>query len=93
VAYPISLLWNVGGTVLFNASDGSYLLAPTVEYNVLDNVYLAAGAFVGLGDQAHILETAGGYGGDPLLDPSALRFESEFGAYTDTYFISARYYF
>jgi hypothetical protein len=84
----------VGGSLLANLNDGSVLAAPTVEYNVMENVYLATGAFVGFGKQpllsatAVTTPTAGFFAGEAPLDLA-----SEFGAYPDVYFFSARYYF
>ena len=94
VAWPVTPLWNLGGTILLNFDDNSWLAAPTLEFNALENVYLAAGAFVGFGDQPEVADTAfTGPESPALLDPGALEFHSEFGAYSDTWFVSARYYF
>jgi hypothetical protein len=94
-SYPASLILTVGGSLLANLDDGSLLAAPTAEYNVMENVYLAAGAFVGFGKQPRLssttatpVTTSGLFAGEPPLD-----FASEFGAYPDLYFVSARYYF
>jgi hypothetical protein len=84
--WPVTLIFNVGGSVLVNLDDGSLLLSPTVEYNLLENVYLAAGAFVGFGDEP--VSTAGN-----TSSPAAIDVESEFGSYSDVYYLSARYYF
>lgn len=96
VTYPATPLFNLGGSLLVNLDDGSFLMAPVGEYNLMENVYLSAGAFVGLGDEPVFPERPERLP-DPIdaayLAPSLLRFESEFGAYTDTYFFSARYYF
>lgn len=63
--------------LLWNLSDGSVYIAPGMEYNVAENVYLAGGAFVGLGSE-------------PALQ-AGLR--SEFGTYPDTFYASFRVYF
>jgi len=95
VSYPATPLITLGGSLLTNLNDGSVLAAPTVEYNIMENVYLAAGAFVGFGKQPRLssttataVTTSGLFAGEPPLD-----FASEFGAYPDVYFFSARYYF
>lgn len=82
-SYPMTPLVTVSGNVLLDMSDGSSLFAPLVEYNVLENVYLSAGAFVGAG-AAPVLRATPGLTVAP---------RSEFGAYPDTYYLSARYYF
>ena len=73
------------GLVIWNVGDGSLSLSPQTEYNLAENIYLAAGAYLGLGRRP----------GAPLftgLDiPSNLR--SEFGGYPDFAFLSLRFYF
>lgn len=66
-------------TMMFivNLTDGSLIFAPSIEYNVSENIYLAAGAFVGFGKEPAV----------PLY------FRSEFGSYPDMIFSSFRYYF
>lgn len=97
ISYPASLIVTLGGSLLVNLDDGSLLVAPTAEYNVVENVYIAAGAFVGFGKRPRVSSTtatavttptAGFFAGDTPLD-----LESEFGAYPDVYFFSVRYYF
>lgn len=95
VSWPATPLVTVGGSLLVNLNDGSVLAAPTLEYNVLENAYLAAGAFVGFGDNPNL---AGGTGATTYTpgttpDLGAVDFTSEFGAYPDIWFLSARYYF
>lgn len=63
--------------ILCNLSDGSAYVAPSVEYNLAENVYLSAGAFVGIG-------SGPSSSGQP---------ESEFGAYPNTFYSSFRFYF
>ncbi|MBT3268554.1 hypothetical protein HN371_15470 [Candidatus Poribacteria bacterium] len=45
-----------GLQVIVNLIDGSALLAPSVEYSFAEDVYLAAGAFVGIGPAADTAE-------------------------------------
>lgn len=67
---------------LINVTDPSVFLAPQVEYNFASDMYLGAGAFVGVGRKPDI---------GNVLDPVVLR--SEFGGYPNIYFASLRRYF
>lgn len=67
---------------LINISDASVFITPQVEYNIASDVYLDAGAFVGIGKNPVFSE---------FPTPVALR--SEFGGYPNIYFSSLRYYF
>lgn len=69
IAANIEILWNV--------SDRSMYLAPSLEYNVAESIYLACGAFAGVGKSPGPAE--------PL--------RSEFGSYPDIFFSSFRVYF
>ena len=71
---------------LANLNDPSILLAPSLEYNVAANVYLSAGAFIGVGKRVAIE-----LGENLKLDQFRLR--SEFGTYPDIYHTSFRVYF
>ncbi|MCK4461927.1 MAG: hypothetical protein KAW46_08980 [candidate division Zixibacteria bacterium] len=85
-SWQITPLVTGSGELLFNLGDPSVLLAPTVEYNVAENIYLAAGAFVGIGRTPSLT-----LGGSSLLDN--LRLRSEFGTYPNIYYSSFRVYF
>lgn len=85
LSYQITPLIMFSGEALFNLSDLSLFLAPQVEYNISQNIYLSAGAFVGMGETPECLV------GEDLIP--AKRFRSEFGGYPDTYFTSFRIYF
>lgn len=95
VTWPATPLLGVGGSLLVNLNDGSLLAAPLAEYNLLDNFYLSAGAFVGFGDGPRVTSVPPDVSvlQSGFVDVPFLELESEFGAYPDTYFISARYYF
>jgi len=70
---------------LFNLNDRSLMLAPSLEFNIAANIYLAAGGYLGLGKKPeHILGP---------LDIPPLMLHSEFGAYPDVVFTSFRAYF
>jgi hypothetical protein len=67
---------------LIHMTDPSVFLAPQVEYNIASDIYLDAGAFVGVGRKPDI---------GNILEPVVLR--SEFGGYPNIYFASLRRYF
>ncbi|MBN2199344.1 MAG: hypothetical protein JW747_05785 [Candidatus Aminicenantes bacterium] len=70
---------------LLNLNDRSLMLAPSLEINIAENIYLAAGGYLGLGRKPeHILGP---------LDIPPLMLHSEFGAYPDVVFTSFRAYF
>ncbi len=78
-------LLTFSGQLLTNLGDPSLLFAPNLEYNIAEDIYLAGGAFVGLGRRPEgIIEES--------QSPS-IRFRSEFGGYSDLYFSSFRIYF
>lgn len=62
---------------LWNLSDGSVYVAPGIEYNVAENIYLAGGAFIGFGSRPDLFNGA----------------QSEFGTYPDMFYSSFRVYF
>jgi len=72
--------------VLANVTDPSAILAPAVDYNIAENVYVAAGAFVGLGEKPDVAE-------EGVIAIPTLKLRSEFGSYTDVYYCSVRIYF
>jgi hypothetical protein len=69
--------------VLTNLSDGSFYLSPSVEYNLAENVYLGAGAYIGIGKGTELNPAIG--------EPFAVG--SEFGLYPDIFYTSFRIYF
>jgi len=75
----------VSGLLLWNATDGSLALSPQAEYNIAENIYLGAGAFVGVG-RPPLRSPFDATGTGPVLD-------SEFGSYPDFVFLSFRVYF
>jgi hypothetical protein len=80
VSYQVTPLVMFNGLTLFNVTDPSVFLAPQVEYNISQNIYLSAGAYVGLGKGLSL-------GG---LTPE---FGSEFGGYPDFFYTAFRVYF
>jgi hypothetical protein len=84
-SFQLTPLLTFSGQLLTNLEDPSSLFAPHVEYNIFEDIYLAGGAFIGLGRRPEgIIEGDQG--------PS-IRFRSEFGGYSDLYFSSFRFYF
>jgi hypothetical protein len=85
LTHQISPLVALSGQALFNLSDRSIFLAPQLEYNIAQNIYLAAGAFVGIGKRPELVIEKTGTPG--------IKLHSEFGSYPDFYFSSFRIYF
>lgn len=85
ISYQITPLITLSGEVLTNLTDPSLLLAPTLEYNISENIYISAGAYMGLGKGPAAKNAS-------LTNPK-LRLRSEFGSYPDVYFTSFRIYF
>jgi hypothetical protein len=82
--YQAGPLIPLTGLVIWNATDGSFALSPQAEYNISQNIYLGAGAYLGLGRSPLT----------PILGatvPPVLR--SEFGSYPDFAYVSFRVYF
>jgi hypothetical protein len=85
VTYQVTPLIPFNGMLIVNLTDGSFTLAPTLEYNIAENIYLSAGAYVGIGKKPGIL---------PVLEsPGFIRYHSEFGAYPSMVYTSFRIYF
>lgn len=82
--YQITPLVPFTGAIIMNLSDGSFILVPSFEYNIAENIYIAAGAYVGLGKNPRL-----------ALEINTIPFvyRSEFGAYPDMVYTSFRIYF
>ena len=83
--YQLSPLLPFTGLLILNLSDGSLVLSPMLEYNIAENIYLAAGAYLGWGQNPELVL------GPITTRPLLLR--SEFGSYPDMFFTSFRIYF
>lgn len=77
VVHQLTPLLSSNIELLCNISDWSVLFAPSFEYNIAKNTYLAGGAFIG-------------FGKNPSLDEPI---RSEFGSYPDIFYTSFRIYF
>lgn len=83
--YQLSSLSPLTGLLIFNLNDMSLMTSSFLEYNIAENIYLAAGAYIGIGKKPEV-----------NIDPQALHplfFRSEFGSYPDMLFTSFRVYF
>jgi hypothetical protein len=84
LSYQITPLLTLQLETLANLSDQSALLAPRLEYNIAQNIYLAGGGYLGLGDGPHLTIAE---------EMTQLLAGSEFGSYPDLLFTSFRIYF
>jgi len=81
--YQITPLISLAGRCLWNVQDSSLLIAPSIEYNVSQNIYVSGGGFVSLG-------------GNPVVDissSSGFKMRSEFGSYPNLLYISLQMYY
>jgi len=83
--YQLTPLVPLTGMAVYNASDGSWSLSPQAEYNISENIYLAGGAYFGIGKRPAASLFAG-----PAVRPELA---SEFGSYPDFAYLSFRFYF
>ena len=85
VTYQVTPLIPFTSLLIFNVSDASLTFSPTIEYNIKEDIYIAAGAYLGVGKRPEVCDVC-----NP--DPS-FRFNSEFGSYPNMVFTSFRIYF
>ncbi len=85
--WQAAALFPVTGLVIVNLTDLSLIIAPSLDWNVSQNVYLSGGAYLGLGRRPEIALVPAAAG----LQPNLLR--SEFGSYPDLIYVSFRIYF
>ena len=86
LTYELHALLPVTSLVLWNIADGSAAFFPQAEYNVAENIYLAAGALLRIGRSPSLSSAVD----DPA---SSLRLRSEFGSYPNFAYFAFRYYF
>jgi hypothetical protein len=85
LTYQVTPLIPFSGLVLLNINDGSFTLAPHMEYNIAENIYLSMGCYLGFGKKPERILVP--------PNPPEILFHSEFGAYPDMIFTSFRVYF
>ena len=49
--FQLTPLLPLEGLFIWNLNDGSLMMAPSLEYNLAENIYIGAGAFMGTGKQ------------------------------------------
>lgn len=81
INYQLHPLVPISAFAIYNLSDNSVIISPSIEYNISENIYLSFGAFLSLGRGVHLTNT----------DSVDLR--SEFGTYPNLVFTSFRIYF
>ncbi len=81
IGYKLHPLVPFNGFIMYNLSDNSIIFAPVVEYNVSENIYVSAGAYIGIGKAPVCTEN------------NVVSLRSEFGSYPDMIFTSFRIYF
>lgn len=85
VTYEVTPLIPFTGVAFINLTDWSVMVAPSLEYNIAENIYIAAGAYVSIGRRPGLWMV------DSPANPT--RFNSEFGAYPTMFYTSFRIYF
>lgn len=85
--YQITPLLPFTGLVIANLGDGSFVLAPSADYNIAQDIDIAAGAYVGIGRRPELVGQPPG----PSVQPNLLH--SEFGSYPRVIYVSFRVYF
>ncbi len=80
VVYQATPLISFSGQGIFNLLDSSVVIHPWIEYSIAQDIYVSAGAYIGIGASPEELSTSP-------------EFQSEFGGYPDVYFSSFRIYF
>jgi hypothetical protein len=81
--YTLTPLLPLSGLVLVNVQDLSANLSLSAEYNFTENVYLEAGAYLGIGREPELVSQV----------PYVTEYESEFGAYPQLFYTSVNIYF
>ncbi len=72
--------------VIWNIDDGSLIISPVIDYNIKENIYISAGAFIGIGKRPEL-----NLNGSESEGKLTLR--SEFGSYPSIIYSSFRIYF
>lgn len=85
IVYQLSPLITLNAQMLFNLGDRSAFLTSQAEYNIAQNIYLAAGAYFRFGRSPQTVQSG-------AIIPT-LRLRSEFGSYPNIFFSAFRVYF
>lgn len=84
IVYEITPLLTLTDQFIINACDPSFFLSAVLNFNIAENIYLDAGAFITLGEGSRVLSGS---------SAQSLEIGSEFGLYPDTYYLASRFYF
>jgi len=87
-SYQLTPLLTLNGQVIYNVDDRSAFLAPVLEYNMTQNMYLNAGIYFSTGQSIDTIIAPSPTQSQPIPIP-----RSEFGTYPDIYYASFRWYF
>ncbi|HKJ68163.1 MAG TPA: hypothetical protein VKA68_09435, partial [bacterium] len=85
IVYQITPLITLTGQAIYNVDDRSLFLAPILEYNIAQNIYIGGGGFLGFGKNPTV-------GGIEVGAPFPV-FRSEFGSYPDMFYTTFRIYY
>ncbi len=85
LTYTLTPLTPINGLIIYNLKDKSLIFAPTIEYNISQNIYLAIGGYFAIGKKARILPS--------LMPSSPIIPTSEFGFSPSILYSSFRVYF
>ncbi len=65
VTYQLTPLIVLSGEMLFNLTDPSLYLAPQIEYNISENIYIGGGSYLGIGKSPKGFELQSEFGSYP----------------------------
>jgi hypothetical protein len=86
-SYQLTALMTFFVQSFVNLSDGSVLIAPYVEYNIAEDMYLSVGGYATIGDNPSVQASQG------ITSIPRPVLNSEFGSYPNQYYAFLRYYF
>lgn len=81
LTYQLHPLVPLSAFAIYNMSDKSIIISPSLEYNISENIYLSFGTFISAGKGIQVTNT------------DSLNLRSEFGSYPNLIFTSFRIYF
>lgn len=73
-SWPATPLLTIAASSLINLEDGSFVLAPTLDLSLGENLYLSAGAFSGFGDEPTAAGARSEFGSYPDTYYAAIRY-------------------